>query len=105
MKTRKWLAFLLTVLLAATLLLPGCGKQPKDSAPQATEAPVVTEAPKETEAPVVVDEGPDDVPIALVPAGDVIDKYQRPRLLSGVERLGMGYDQRRQRRGVRVHGV
>lgn len=77
MKTRKWLAFLLTVLLAATLLLPGCGKQPKDSAPQATEAPVVTEAPKETEAPVVVDEGPDDVPIALVPAGDVIDKYTK----------------------------
>ena len=52
MKTKRWLSLTLAILIAATLILPACdGKK--------------------------ADEGPDDKPIELVPAGEVIGKYSK----------------------------
>ncbi|MBQ7064013.1 MAG: type I pullulanase [Firmicutes bacterium] len=49
MKIRKWFSILLAALLTVTILFPGCGKA----------------------------EGPDDKPIKLEPAGNVISKYSK----------------------------
>ncbi len=56
MKTKRWFSVLLALLLAASLLLPGCGGKEQEAAE---------------------DEGPDDKPVELVPAGDVIGKYAK----------------------------
>ncbi len=56
---RTKLSFLIAILLVVSVVLAGfygCGK---------------------TEPEVSVDEGPDDVPIRLVPAGNVVDKYTK----------------------------
>ena len=79
MKTRRFLSVLLAILCVAMLLLPGCGKRPAEG-PEVSEMPEPTSAPAEpqsTEVPEPVDEGPDDVAIELVPAGDVIDLYTK----------------------------
>lgn len=49
MKAKRYSAILLAVIMAAALLLPGCGKS----------------------------DGPDDKPIELTPAGNVISKYSK----------------------------
>ena len=53
MKTKKRLSIILAVLMAAALLLPGCKNAGRGG------------------------EGPDDTPIELIPAGNVIDKYSK----------------------------
>ena len=65
MKSKRCLAALLALLLT---LLAGCG----EGSPATGETPEEAPAAEPTEA---VDEGPDDVPIELVPAGDVIARY------------------------------
>ena len=50
------------------------GTEKETQAPATTEAPVPETTQPETEP---VDEGPDDVPIQIDPAGDVIDKYTK----------------------------
>lgn len=52
MRTKKFWFIALICLAAGAILFAACSRQPED-------------------------EGPDDVPIQLVPAGDVIDKYSR----------------------------
>ena len=59
------------------LLLTGCVTKPAEEGPKATDVPQSGDAPQSTQAPVVIDEGPDDVAIELVPAGNVIDKYTK----------------------------
>lgn len=56
MKTKKWLSILLAVLIVASSLFLGCGNRDQSAEP---------------------DEGPDDKPIELVPAGNVIAQYTK----------------------------
>ncbi len=56
MKTKRLFSMILAALIAAALLFPGCSKK---------------------ESGETADEGPDDKPIELTPAGDVIDKYTK----------------------------
>ena len=72
MKNKRFFTILTALLaLAVLVLLTACQKKPAES----TEATPAGTVPG-TEAPVV-DEGPDDVPIQLVPAGNVIAQYTK----------------------------
>ena len=51
MKTKRYISIILCLLMTVTVVLSGCNN---------------------------ANEGPDDVPIKLVPAGDVISKYSKP---------------------------
>lgn len=74
-KTKRRPIAALALLLAALMLFGCTGTEPKT--PEATEAPAPTAAPSATEAPVAADEGPDDIPIQLTPAGDVVAAYTK----------------------------
>ena len=69
MKTKTIFASLLLALLLTGLLLAGCQKDKEETTPAESTPPESTAAP--------VDEGPDDVPIQLEPAGSVIAQYTK----------------------------
>ena len=77
MKTRKRLSIISAVLIALVLLLSACTKteDPNVPEPQTTNEAQSTEPPAGTPEPV--DEGPDDIAIELIPAGDVIAQYTK----------------------------
>ncbi len=74
---KKRFSIVAALLLAVALLLTACGRteEPKTPEGEATPAPEITEQPAGTPEPV--DEGPDDVAIELIPAGDVVAAYTK----------------------------
>lgn len=75
MTMKKRFSIILAFLLAAAMLLTACGKTEESPKPEgeATPAAQTTDQPAATPEPV--DEGPDDVAIELIPAGDVVEAY------------------------------
>ena len=74
---KKRFSIVAALLLAVALLLTACGRteEPKTPEGEAPPAPEITEQPAGTPEPV--DEGPDDVAIELIPAGDVVAAYTK----------------------------
>ncbi len=87
MKAKRWFSICTAILIAAVLLLTGCGKpegkdpvvQSTPVVPAGTEPAPTTAEPSvaETVPPTAEPEGPDDVAIELTPAGDVIAQYSK----------------------------